>query len=175
MSEPYLGEIRYVGFNFAPQGWMFCNGQLLSVSEYDALFVLLGTTYGGDGQQTFALPNLQSRIPLHVGPDGFGNSYALGQSVGTETVALNVTQIGSHTHSYQCSTGGAVTTAPANGSYLASNPNQPLYTADAASLTPLASNAIALSGGGNQAHDNIMPYLCVNFIICVEGIYPSQP
>lgn len=173
MSEPYIGEIRYAGFNFAPQRWMLCDGTLLPISEYEVLYQLIGATYGGDGQETFALPDLQSRIPLHIGSDGF-NNYSLGESFGAETVAVNVFQIGLHTHPYRASTGSAVTAAPAKDSYLASNPNQPLYTTDAASLTRLPSNAIAVSGGDGNPHDNLMPYLCLNFIICVEGIYPSQ-
>lgn len=175
MGTPFIGEIRPVGFNFPPVGWLLCNGQLLSISEYETLYVLLGTTYGGDGQNTFGLPNLQSRLPLHVGNDGSGNAYVLGQNSGQETVTLNVNQLGAHTHAFQGSTSGATAAIPATGSYLASNSNQPVYTTDTASLTPLANNAIAPGGGNNLPHDNLMPYLCVNFIIAVQGIYPPQP
>lgn len=173
MADPYTGEIRFVGFNFPPQNWMLCDGATLNISEYDTLYALIGTTYGGDGQQTFNLPDLRSRVPLHIGYSGSGNIYPIGERIGVEAVTLDRTQIAPHSHPYLCSAGPAVTAAPANGSYLASNPNQPLYTTDVAIQSPLANNAIAPTGG-SLPHDNRMLYLSVNFIICVNGIYPSR-
>jgi microcystin-dependent protein len=162
MSDPYIGEIRMFGGNFAPVGWLLCQGQLLPISQYDALFNLIGTTYGGDGQQNFALPNLQSRVPMHV-----GSNYVLGQVGGTETVTLNRNQLPIHTHPPIGSTAG--TTPSPNGAFWGKYANQ-MYS-DQAPDTAMAPNALSLSGG-NQPHDNMSPYQVINFIMATEGIYP---
>jgi microcystin-dependent protein len=166
MSQPYVGEIRMFGGNFAPAGWMFCEGQLLPISEYDTLYNLIGTTYGGDGQTTFALPDLRGRIPVHM-----GNGFTLAQTGGVETVTLSVQQIPAHGHAAIAATGGNGVTSPANntwGPVTASNP----YT-DAAADSTMNASAIGMTGG-SQPHDNFMPYLCVDFIISLFGVFPSQ-
>lgn len=163
MSDPYIGEIRMFGGNFAPEGWMFCNGQMLAISDYDTLFNLIGTTYGGDGQQNFALPNLQGRLPVHQ-----GSGYNLAQSAGSETVTLTGNQIPSHTHPFNA-TGAGNLASPA-GALPASGDT--LYSATAPTVA-MNAQSIAPSGGG-QPHDNMMPYLAASFIISLYGIYPSQ-
>ena len=173
MAEPFLGEIRLVGFNFAPAGWYLCQGQLLSISQNTALFSLLGTTYGGNGTTTFALPNLQSRLPIHQGTDTTGISYPIGSVLGSEGVTLATNQIGSHTHSLVGSSAAAVNKGPGGGYSAAGSLD--FYTTDSqsADLVPLASNAISPMGG-SAAHSNIMPYQCVNFIIAYQGVFPSR-
>jgi microcystin-dependent protein len=165
MAEPYIGEIRMWGGTFAPLGWEFCNGQLLPIANYDALYALLGTTYGGDGQVTFALPNLQSRIPLHAGPQ-----FPVGTVSGAETVTLTVNQLAQHSHLATGSSGPASSTSPANA--VPSSWSDGQY----ATGTPHASMAVgAVSGvGGNQPHDNLSPYVAITFIIATSGIFPSQ-
>ena len=153
------------GGNFAPAGWMFCAGQLLAISENATLFQLIGTTYGGDGQTTFALPNLQSRIPVHA-----GSGYVLGQNGGVETVTLTSSQIPSHSHVPQGQSGNG-SAAPGGGVWAASA-TQNIYT-DVAPTVNMNPGAI-LPTGGSQPHDNMMPYLAVNFIISLFGIFPSQ-
>ena len=162
MSDPYIGEIRMFGGNFAPVGWLLCQGQLLPISQYDALFNLIGTTYGGDGQQTFALPNLQSRIPVHV-----GSGFTLGQMGGVETVTLNTNQLPVHTHA-PVAAAVAQSTSP-NNNYWASFAN--LNYSPSTPAAPMAPYALSPSGG-NQPHDNMSPYQVINFIIAVYGIYP---
>jgi microcystin-dependent protein len=162
MSNPYIGEIRMFGGNFAPVGWLFCQGQLLPISQYDVLFTLIGTTYGGDGQENFALPDLQSRMPVHQ-----GSGFVLGQTGGVESVTLNRNQLPVHTHQ---PVGAAVAqgTSPSN-SYWASYPN--LNYSVAAPAAAMAPNALS-NAGGNQPHENMSPYQVVNFIIATEGLYP---
>jgi microcystin-dependent protein len=153
------------GGNFAPVGWSFCNGGLIPIDQNDALFNLIGTTYGGDGQTTFALPNLQSRFPVHVGP-----GLPLGQAAGVETVTLTTSQIPAHSHVPQClSTDGSVGT-PANNVWAASSINQFSSVAPTLAMNPAAIG----SAGGSQPHDNIIPYSAVNFILSQFGIFPSQ-
>ena len=166
MSEPYIGEIRMFGGNFAPAGWMFCNGQLVPISEYEALFSLIGTTYGGDGQTTFAMPDLRGRLPVHQGP-----GFALGQTGGTETVTLTVTEIPGHQHQFRASTNPGAQRDPA-GNTPATIVGGSAYVQFAPD-TPLAPQSIQ-NTGGNQPHDNMQPYQCVSFIISMFGIYPSQ-
>ena len=153
--------------NFAPVGWLLCQGQLLSISQYDVLFNLIGTTYGGDGQTTFALPNLQSRVPVHV-----GSGFALGQSGGEEEVTLTTSQMPSHSHPLTASSNNA-STANAAGNVLAQTPS---YTPYITGFNPAAamSPAAVESAGGGQPHDNMLPFLVINFIIATEGIFPSQ-
>jgi microcystin-dependent protein len=166
MAQPYVGEIRMFGGNFAPAGWMFCNGQLLAISEYDTLFNLIGTTYGGDGQQTFALPNLQSQIPLHQ-----GNGFTLAAVGGTEAVTLTVNQIPSHNHMFSISDDTAGSTSPAGGTPAASE--TPLYEPAAGIGAAVPLNAATIGqAGGNQPHSNLQPYLCVSFIISLFGTFP---
>jgi microcystin-dependent protein len=166
MAQPYVGEIRMFAGNFAPAGWMFCSGQLLPISEYETLFNLIGTTYGGDGQSTFALPNLQSRVPIH-----FGNGFVLAQSGGVEQVTLTTQQIPIHNHGMIASgdtadqiTGnnGVVATPPSLSMYFTAPPDSSLNTNTMTSV------------GGSQPHDNLQPYGCLNYIISLFGIFPSQ-
>jgi microcystin-dependent protein len=172
MAQPYIGEIRMFAGNFAPAGWMFCEGQLLSIAENDVLFSLIGTTYGGDGQTTFALPNLSSRVPMHMGAGPAGASYTLGQQGGTETETLAVEQIPAHTHALTASASLGTTPNPA-GSVLAQPPASiQLYIEDEAS-TSMAASAVQPIGG-SQPHENVQPFLCINYIISLFGIFPSQ-
>src|SRR5712691_11135310 len=165
MSQPFVGEIRMFAGNFAPAGWMFCQGQLLPISENETLFNLIGTTYGGDGQTTFALPNLQSRVPVHVGP-----GFDLAQTGGAETVTLTTSQIPAHSHVPQCNSNAGSQASPQSGLWAASASN--LYS----DVAPGAAMASAAAGvdGGSQPHDNMVPFLVVNFIFSLSGIFPSQ-
>jgi microcystin-dependent protein len=171
LGQPWVGEIRMVGFNFAPAGWMFCSGQTLAIAEYDVLFALIGTTYGGDGQTTYQLPDLRGRVPLCAGQGQGLSSYVIGQSAGVETVTLTVNQLPSHAHLYTPAAGSVEPTThrpdnayPTVGGYYASTTN---------SGSPMPSPTIA-NAGGNQPHDNLQPYLGINFIISLYGIFPSQ-
>lgn len=168
MGNPYVGEIRMFAGNFAPNGWLLCQGQILPISENDVLFQLIGTTYGGDGQDTFALPNLASRIPVHQGTQA-GRTYTLGETGGVETVTLTTQQIPVHLHTPQAQSGNG-SSAPGNSVWAASA-TQNIYT-DAAPSIAMNAQAIGLTGG-SQPHDNLMPYLAVNFIISLFGIFPS--
>jgi microcystin-dependent protein len=166
MSNPFLGEIRMFGGNFAPQGWAFCNGALMAIDQNDTLFQLIGTTYGGDGQSTFALPNLQSRVPIHQGP-----GFTIGQLSGVETVTLNVNQIPAHSHVPQAQSIAGAQTSPSNAIWAVSA--VPAYSTQ--SPGPAAMNAAVLGqAGGSQPHDNMMPFLSINFILSLFGVYPSQ-
>ncbi|MBL8045417.1 MAG: phage tail protein [Anaerolineales bacterium] len=165
MAQPYVGEIRMFAGNFAPAGWMFCEGQLLPISENETLFQLIGTTYGGDGQSTFALPDLRGRLPLHQ-----GNGYILAETGGVEEVTLTVSQIPAHSHPMLASTGPGTANAP-QGHLTGEQSTLNLYIEDIPT-SPLAAQAIA-SVGGSQPHTNFQPYLCVSFIISLFGIFPS--
>ena len=165
MAQPYVGEIRMFAGNFAPAGWMFCEAQLLPISENETLFQLIGTTYGGDGQSTFALPDLRGRLPIHQ-----GNGFVLAQNGGVEEVSLTTQQIPVHSHAFLASANNA-SAANAAGKLLAQTPSYTPYIA----LSPnsaLSANAVG-STGGSQPHTNFQPYLCVSFIISLFGIYPS--
>jgi microcystin-dependent protein len=166
MAQPYVGEIRMFAGNFAPAGWMFCSGQLLPISENDVLFNLIGTTYGGDGQSTFALPDLRGRVPIHQ-----GNGFTLAQSAGAETVTLTVQQMPAHPHAFLgAAVGGNVIPAP--GNLPANSQNITPYINQAPDGTM---NAGAISpAGGSQPHDNRQPYLGINFILSLFGLYPTQ-
>jgi microcystin-dependent protein len=168
VSDPYLGEIRMVSFNFPPKGWAFCNGQLLPISQNQALFSLLGTTYGGDGRVTFALPNLQGRMPVHVSPTD-----PLGTQGGAEAVTLGITELPTHTHVVVADAGVATATTPA-GNLLAKKPRfgADVYAAPA-DLTALAGGAVS-TAGGSQAHTNLQPFLALSFVIALQGIFPSR-
>ena len=165
MAQPYVGEIRMFAGNFAPAGWMFCEGQLLPISEYETLFNLIGTTYGGDGQSTFALPDLQGRIPLHQ-----GNGFTLAETGGVEEVTLTVSQIPAHSHAFLATSNPGGSTNP-NPNLTSNSPNVNVYLEDvtAANMSALAVGSI----GGSQPHTNFQPYLCVDFIISLFGIFPS--
>jgi microcystin-dependent protein len=169
MGQPYVGEIRIVGFNFAPAGWAFCNGQTLAISEYSTLYNLIGTTYGGNGQTTFNLPDLQGRIPVHQGT-GAGNTLVIGQLSGSETVTLTTNQIPAHTHTLAASSAGGTQASPASGLWAASTLDEFSTEASANSMAP----STILSAGGSQPHDNLPPFVVLNFVISLFGIYPSQ-
>jgi microcystin-dependent protein len=166
MAQPYVGEIRIFAGNFAPAGWMFCEGQLLPISENETLFQLIGTTYGGDGQSTFALPDLRGRIPLH-----FGNGFTLAETGGVETVTLTVSQIPAHPHALLGSTATAATQDPS--SQVPANAAAQSYFNLADNINPMSPLSIGPTGG-SQPHTNFQPYLCVNFILSLFGIFPSQ-
>lgn len=170
MAQPYIGEIRMFAGNFAPVGWSFCDGQLMPIVENEALFQLIGTTYGGDGQETFALPNLQSRIPIHAGTAASGTTYQLGETAGTESETLTIQQIPIHNHAFLASMGTGTQSAPAD-EVLASGASLSLFRPQNPTQ-PLAAQTLNPSGG-SQPHENMVPFLCINFIISQFGIYPS--
>lgn len=165
MAQPYVGEIRMFAGNFAPAGWMFCEGQLLPISEYETLFQLIGTTYGGDGQSTFALPDLRGRLPAHQ-----GNGFILAETGGTEEITLTVSQIPAHSHPLLASSDLGSASGVANN-LLARSPSASIYLEDVSTvnMSPLAISSV----GGSQPHTNFQPYLCVDFIISLFGIFPS--
>jgi microcystin-dependent protein len=171
MGEPFVGEIRMFGGSFAPAGWAFCNGATIPISENDTLFTLIGTTYGGDGQETFQLPDLQGRVPMHQGTGKDGVTYTIGEKSGTESVTLSTNQIPIHTHPMLGSTSIANDPNPTNNvvaesslmtTYIAANPAVAMAPA---SITPV---------GGSQPHENMQPYLCITFIISLFGVFPTQ-
>jgi len=171
MSEPFVGEIRMFAGNFAPRGWAFCNGQLLAVSQNDALFSLLGTIYGGDGRTTFGLPDMRGRLPVHAGNGPGLSTRRLGAEGGSEQITLTVNHLPSHTHSFQATDQLADTSIPANKA-LAKSSSGDVYINENPD-TALAGNAVS-NFGGSQNHANLMPFLCVHFIIALIGIYPSR-
>ncbi|HET9441754.1 MAG TPA: tail fiber protein [Acidimicrobiales bacterium] len=165
MAQPYVGEIRMFAGNFAPAGWMFCEGQLLPISENETLFQLIGTTYGGDGESTFALPDLRGRIPMHQ-----GNGFILAETGGAEEITLTVSQIPAHNHPMLASTAVATQSSPA-GTVVAQSTAADLFIEDVPNVN-LADTAVA-PVGGSQPHTNFQPYLCVDFIISLFGLFPS--
>ena len=169
MPEPYVGEIRMFAGNFAPNGWMFCEGQTLPISENDVLFQLIGTTYGGDGESTFNLPNLASRVPIHMGTGPDGTTYQIGEMAGTEQETLTVQQIPNHTHAPVGSNTLAVQTTP-GGAMFSQGVAQNYAFLSGAALSPQAVGP----AGGSQPHENTQPFLCINFIISLFGVFPSQ-
>jgi microcystin-dependent protein len=174
MGNPFVGEIRMFAGNFAPAGWMFCSGQLLPISEFETLFNLIGTTYGGDGESTFALPNLQSRLPVHMGTGPGLSNYQLAQSGGVESVTVTTNQLPTHTHPALASDGtGSNTANPAGAVWSAGDLQN--YSGSAAATGFMGSAAINTTpSGGSQPHDNMVPFLCINYIISLFGIFPSQ-
>jgi microcystin-dependent protein len=164
MSTPFLSEIKIVSFNFPPKGWTFCNGQLLPINQNQALFSLLGTTYGGDGRVNFALPNLQGRIPVHM-----GNGVVLGEQGGETSHTLNISELPAHNHVPVGSSGSPASPSAAGNVWATFASNQynstPNTAMNPACITPM---------GGNQPHENMSPYLVLNFIIALQGIFPSQ-
>lgn len=166
MGTPYIGEIRMFAGNFAPVDWALCNGQLLAISAYEALFNLIGTTYGGDGVNTFALPDLRSRVPLQM-----GNGFTIGQQGGTETVTLTTNQLPAHSHLPKADSTAATLPVPSANYWAASN-NYNQYAPGNSAAAAFATQAISATGG-SQPHNNLMPYLTINFIISLFGIFPS--
>ena len=170
MSEPYVGEIRMFAGNFAPSGWAFCDGQLLAVNQNDALFSLLGTIYGGDGRTTFGLPDMRGRIPIHAGSGPGLSPRQLGAKSGAEKETLSTSQLPSHSHNFQAVNASANQSNP-GGNMIASGPSISYYTAGDPN-TALGDSTSA--NGGSRSHSNLMPFLCVNYIIALFGIYPSR-
>ncbi|MGD0987478.1 MAG: tail fiber protein [Candidatus Sulfotelmatobacter sp.] len=169
MATPYLGEIRMVSFNFPPKGWALCNGQTMAINQNQALFALLGTSYGGDGRTTFLLPDFRGRIPISSGAQPSGPDYTIGTRFGEEQHTLTTAEMAIHSHIPMASTGGPAAPSP-SGSFWASN--SPQYAASPIN-TVMAQNAIG-NAGGNQPHENRGPYLVISFIIALTGIFPSQ-
>lgn len=170
--DPFIGQIIMFAGNFAPQGWAFCDGQLLSIQQNQALFAILGTTYGGNGQTNFALPDLRGRVAVHPGQGPGLSNYALGQKAGSENVTLTINQIPGHVHAFSpgCSTDSPNSNTPSN-CVPAVPENEQIFSTEAnAAMRPSNST----STGGSQPHDNIQPYNCVNFIIALQGIFPSR-
>lgn len=172
MADPFLGEIRIFAGNFAPRGWALCQGQLLPIAQNDALFSLFGTIYGGDGQTTFALPDLASRIALHQGAGPGLSPRAIGEAGGAETVSLSAQEMSAHNHAAFCSNTGANKLSPV-GSYWSTDPGGNTGAYSTTDGSQLADTAIGNTGGG-QPHNNLQPYLVINCIVALEGIYPSR-
>jgi len=169
MSEPFLAEIRIVGFNFAPRGWAFCDGQILPINQNQSLYSLLGTNYGGDGRTSFALPDLRGRTPMHV-----GDGHSLAQKSGAETVTLTAAEIAAHTHAFKASSSAGVDRSATNDVLADTAPNGFLYRdAEAGTMTALRSGSISNAGGG-QAHNNMQPYTALSFCIALQGLFPSR-
>jgi microcystin-dependent protein len=169
MAEPFLAEIRIFSFNFAPNGWALCNGQTLSINSNQALFALLGTTYGGNGTTTFQLPNLQGRVGMHI-----GTGFPLGQTGGEEAHTLMVSEMPAHSHSANADDGsGHATAFSPSGAYLANTAPNPIYSAGSSNMVSM-SPAMLTTAGSGQAHENRQPFLTLNFCIALAGIFPSQ-
>lgn len=173
MSEPFLGEIRMFGGNFAPRGWAMCNGQILAISTNTALFALLGTTYGGNGQTTFALPDLRGRVPIHMGQGPGLSPYSEGQQGGVENVTLTTTQMPVHTHTAHPNSRSGNVSDPQDSVPAQTPIENPIYRATADPAAFLDAGFIG-TAGGSQPHQNIQPYLVINFIIALQGIFPSR-
>jgi microcystin-dependent protein len=165
MSQPFLGEIRLFGGNFPPNGWAFCDGQLLSISQYEALFALIGTTYGGNGQTNFALPDLRGRVPAHQ-----GGGFTMGQAAGVEQVTLTAAQLPAHTHTLRATAADGTSADPTNNVWAESDARTFSTAAPDATMHPSTLGA----AGGSQPHSNLMPFVALSFIIALAGIFPSQ-
>lgn len=175
MSEAFIGEVRVFGGNFAPANWHLCDGSLLPISEYDALFALIGTVYGGDGMNTFGIPDLRGRLPVGQG-QGLGlTNRIIGQSFGSESVSLVTNQLPAHNHAFNATTDTATASSPANGVFSTQTDGDKIYVAANGTNQPavLAANSVVQTGG-SQPHDNIMPSLGISYIICLNGIFPSR-
>jgi len=173
MGQPFIGEIRMFGGNFAPSGWALCQGQLEAISEFDTLFNLIGTTYGGDGQETFGLPNLAGRVPIHQGQGtGISQNYTIGEAAGVESVTLTTNTMTNHTHPLIGSTNVAQDTNP-SGKVVGQIGGGALPYIQDATDTNLNASAVTPQGG-SQPHENMQPYLCINYIISLFGVFPTQ-
>jgi len=173
MSEPFLAEIRIFGFNFAPRGWAFCDGQILPINQNQSLYSLLGTTYGGDGRTSFALPDLRSRSPIHFGNSSTGSTYSLGQKGGSETVFLSQAEMPQHSHDFNVATGGATEQRAANtNDSILSNANLDMYKEPPGNTNLI--QATISSAGGSQGHNNMQPTLALSFGIALQGLFPSR-
>jgi microcystin-dependent protein len=175
MAAPFVAEIRPWACNFAPIGWAFCAGQTLPISQYTALFSLIGTYYGGNGTTNFQLPDLQGRVPMKFGTDPTGNNYAIGEAAGTETITISSTQMPVHTHTFSGSSSTQVKSAPADGAALATSGQGALfYGPSSGSTTTINVGTVSLYSGGNLPHTNLEPFLAINWCIALQGIYPSR-
>jgi microcystin-dependent protein len=172
MSEPFLAEVRIVGFNFAPRGWAFCDGQILPINQNQSLYSLLGTTYGGDGRTSFALPDLRGRTAIHVGRSDGGDEHRLGQKSGEETHTLSVAEIPQHQHAFHATNDPSTADTPAGSLVLGGQAGLNLYAPFAAG-SQMGTGSIA-NTGGSQGHDNMQPYLALNFCIALRGLFPSR-
>ncbi len=176
MSNPFVAEIRAVPFNFPPKGWAFCDGQLLPISQNTALFSLLGTFYGGDGKSTFALPDLQGMTPIHAGPAAANVSeYSIGETGGALTVSLLQSEIPAHTHQMRGSAGPGTTADPTNATWAVPRYGRVTEKAYVAAPTGTMNPQTIAPAGGDQPHNNMQPYLTLNFIIALQGVYPQRP
>ena len=173
MDQSFLGFICMFGFNFAPRGWATCDGQLMSIAENTALFSLLGTTYGGDGMQTFALPDLRGRVPIHQGQSRTGTVFTIGEVAGEETVTLTNSQMPQHNHIVNANSAAGDTGAPTNAIFANSGATDKEYLSTGVANTNMSPSCVS-AAGGSQPHDNMQPFLVVNFCIALEGIYPSR-
>lgn len=173
MATPYIGEIRMFGGNFAPVGWAFCNGALQSISQNPVMYQLLGTTYGGDGVNTFALPDLQGRIPVHQGQGAGLQNYVLGQKSGVETVTLTVAQLPSHSHTALGSATGGAATTPANNTWGNNAIANKSFGPGTSANNSMNAGSMGMTGN-SQPHDNMLPFLVISFIIALNGVFPSQ-
>ena len=170
---PYVGEIRMFAGNFPPNGWMFCEGQTLPISENEVLFQLIGTTYGGDGEETFNLPNLASRVPMHMGTGPDGTTYQIGEMAGTEQETLTIQQIPSHTHPL-LATSNTATDSLLTGNVMAQSKTAGIFPYVEDSTTVNLASSSVTPVGGSQPHENTQPFLCINFIISLFGVFPNQ-
>jgi microcystin-dependent protein len=173
MDEPFIGAICMYGFNFAPKGWATCDGQILQISQNSALFSLLGTTYGGNGVQTFALPDLRGRVPVHQGTARTGTVYTMGEVAGEETVTLAISQMPTHNHIVEANSNPGDTGAPGGAIFANSGATDREYLASGQANVAMSPSIISASGG-NQPHDNMQPFLTINYCIALYGIFPSR-
>lgn len=175
MSEPYTGEVRLFGGTFAPYGWLDCDGRLYNIADYDTLYALIGTAYGGDGETTFGVPDLRGRVPLHIGPRPGGSNYALGQIGGTEQITLQSPQMPAHTHLANAAATGQVA-SPANAIFATVQSDQQgvrIYSTNTTTTTQLNPASVS-AAGGSQPHENMQPFLTIRYIICYLGYFPSR-
>lgn len=170
-SDPYIGDMVWVPFDYAPEGWLPCNGQVLQISEYQVLYALIGTQFGGNGSTTFNLPDMRGRTMIHAGQQSGGQSYAVGNSGGSETVTLNANQMPTHAHNLVASNSSATATTPGTGMAYAKGDSAKIY---GNSATATMSASAVSAAGGNQPHNNMMPYTTLNCIIAVEGYFPPR-
>ncbi|MEG3191234.1 phage tail protein [Lysobacter sp. D1-1-M9] len=176
MSEPFIGEIRLLGFSRVPRGWLPCDGGLLPIASFEALFALIGTAYGGDGASTFAVPDLRGRLPLHAGTGPGLSPRTIGQLGGSEAVTLNATQIPAHSHSITATTLAASAVTPGSTLGLGALAGDTMYVSDLTGTTAAAMSPQSTTAeGGSQAHNNVMPTLAVQYCIAAEGIFPTRP